>query len=202
MLQTQFWWSISGTTAADFIPAFEVTILLTLGSEEIGCFSRARIKEASRSFMESYSDETRLRIKPRWNGRDFRSGLGWSWYRQAVEAQLLNTARCEMWKSLKIWPTRPSWLIDIENKCIVPGHGCHTFVALSYMWGKDPGFRFNTAILEKLQLPNALEIPEISIHLAPIIGHAMYLTFSIGERYLWVDILCIVHGDDAATAEQ
>lgn len=30
----------------------------------------------------------------------------------------------------------------------------------------------------------------------------MYLTSSIGERYLWADVLCIVHGDTEGTAEQ
>lgn len=33
---------------------------------------------------------------------------------------------------MKIWPTQPAWLIDVEKKCIVPGQGCATFVALSY----------------------------------------------------------------------
>lgn len=109
-------------------------------------------------------------------------------------------AKCE--NPMKIWPIRPAWLIDIVNKCIVPDHGCDTFVAFGYMCGTDSAFRVNSTTLEKLQVPNELESPDILMHLVPIIGHAMHLTSSIGERYLWVDILCIVHGDDEATAEQ
>ena len=109
-------------------------------------------------------------------------------------------SKCE--NPLKIWPTRPAWLIDIENKCVVSGQCCGPFVAMSYRWGEHSGFRADTDTMAKLQKPNALESPEISMHLTPIVRHAMYLTSAIGERYLWVDALCIVHGDDAATAEQ
>ena len=108
--------------------------------------------------------------------------------------------KCE--NPLKIWPTRPAWLIDIENKCVVSGQCRGAFVALSYRWGEHSGFRVDTDTMENLRKPNALDNPEISMHLTPILRHAMYLTSAIGERYLWVDALCIVHGDDAAAAEQ
>jgi hypothetical protein len=109
-------------------------------------------------------------------------------------------AKCE--NPMRIWPTRPAWLIDIENKCVVPGQTGTAFVALSYRWGEDSGFRVHTNTMSKLQKPNALDSPEISEHLPPIIRHAMYLTSVIGERFLWVDALCIVHGGHTATADQ
>ncbi|OCL15173.1 hypothetical protein AOQ84DRAFT_279507 [Glonium stellatum] len=110
--------------------------------------------------------------------------------------------RCE--NPMKIWPTRPAWLIDIENKCVVSGQCCGAFVALSYRWGEDSdlGFRVDANTMPELQKPNALDSPEISTRLAPIVRHAMYLTSIIGERYLWVDALCIVHSDNVVTAEQ
>ena len=103
---------------------------------------------------------------------------------------------------MKIWPTRPTWLVDIENKCVVSGQGREPFVALSYRRGEDLPFKADADIIAKLHEPNALDRPEISDHLAPIIRHAMYLVSAIGERFLWVDALCIAHGDDAVTAEQ
>lgn len=108
--------------------------------------------------------------------------------------------KCE--NPMRIWPTRPAWLIDIENKCLVSGQCRGAFVALSYRWGENSGFRVDTDTMAKLRKPNALDSTEISMHLTPILRHAMYLTSAIGERYLWVDALCIVHGEDAATAEQ
>ncbi|CAD6591381.1 MAG: hypothetical protein ASARMPRED_005364 [Alectoria sarmentosa] len=108
--------------------------------------------------------------------------------------------KCE--NPMKIWSTRPAWLIDNENKSVVSGQCRGAFVALSYGGGEHSGFMLNTDTMAKLRKPNALDSPEISMHLTPILRHAMYLTSAIGERYLWVDALCIVYGDDAATAEQ
>ncbi|KAI9787265.1 MAG: hypothetical protein M1816_007679 [Peltula sp. TS41687] len=58
-----------------------------------------------------------------------------------------------------------------------------------------------TANMAKLQKVNALQEPEITAHLAPIVRHAMCLTSVLGERYLWVDALCIDHGDRKAAAD-
>jgi hypothetical protein len=119
------------------------------------------------------------------------------WKRQCLSS---HGTKCE--NPVKIWPTSPAWLIDIENKCVVPGQGRAPFVALSYRWGEASGFRVHGDTMAKLQKPDVLDSPEFSAHLPPIIRHAMYLTSVIGERYLWADALCIDHGDNAATVSQ
>ena len=104
---------------------------------------------------------------------------------------------------MKLPPTRPAILIDVEDKCLVSGQSSHGgFVALSYRWGKHTEFRVNVDNLTMLQKRNALEHPYVSPHLTPIIRHAMYLTAVLGERYLWIDALCIYHGDEAAMAQE
>ena len=108
--------------------------------------------------------------------------------------------KCE--NPMKISPIRPAWLIDTENKCLVPGQCSGHFVALSYRWGEHSRFSVNADTIAKLQKPNALDSPEISVHLVPVLRNAMYLTSAIGERYLWADALCIPHGDHAAAAKQ
>lgn len=108
--------------------------------------------------------------------------------------------KCE--NPMKIPAIRPAWVIDTELKCVVSGEGHSQFVALSYRWGRDSGHRVNTDIRARLQKPGVLDTQEFSVYLPPIVRHAMYLTSVIGERFLWVDKLCITHGDDAATAEQ
>lgn len=109
-------------------------------------------------------------------------------------------AKCE--NPMKIPATRPAWLIDTELQCIVPGDTNGDFVALSYRWGRDSGHRVNASTRKKLQEPHALRTPEASVYLSPIVRHAIYLTSFIGERFLWVDTLCITHGDNAAVTEQ
>ena len=111
-----------------------------------------------------------------------------------------HSSSCE--NPMKILPTRPAILIDIKNKCLISGQSNGGFVALSYRWGKHTEFRVNVDNLIMLQKRNALEHPDISPHLTPIIQHAMYLTSILGERYLWIDALCICHGDEAAMAQQ
>jgi hypothetical protein len=110
--------------------------------------------------------------------------------------------KCE--NPMRIWPVQPAWLIDCDNKCVIPGKNGGAFVALSYRWGEDlaPRPRITNDIMAKLQQHGALDSPEMSQYLAPIIKHAIQLSSRIGERYLWVDALCIVYDDLAATAEQ
>ena len=108
--------------------------------------------------------------------------------------------KCE--NPIKISPIRPAWLIDTKNKCLVSGQCSGAFVALSYRWGEHSRFSIDADTMAKLRKPNALDSPEISVHLVPILRHAMYLTSAIGERYLWADALCITYGDDAAATRQ
>lgn len=102
---------------------------------------------------------------------------------------------------LKIWQTRPAWVVDVKKRCLVPKSKVDSFVALSYRWGDATGPLVDDELLGKLQTPNCLDDPIISDNIAPTIQHAIYLTSVLNERYLWVDALCINHGS-ADTAEQ
>ncbi|KAI2473125.1 heterokaryon incompatibility protein-domain-containing protein [Annulohypoxylon bovei var. microspora] len=104
---------------------------------------------------------------------------------------------------LKIWPIRPAWLIDVERNCLVPGQKCDgAYVALSYRYGDHPSFTFDAATLARLQEANALDMPQMSPYISPMIRHAMYVTSVLGERYLWADSLCIVHYDHKSATSQ
>ncbi|KAF5232574.1 hypothetical protein FAUST_8606 [Fusarium austroamericanum] len=103
---------------------------------------------------------------------------------------------------LKIWHTRPAWLIDVEQKCLVPGDVGGTYVALSYTYGNHVGRLIDASILTMFQLPDALKNPTLSGYVSPIIRNAMFLTAAIGERYLWADAICITHEDKESTTRQ
>lgn len=109
-------------------------------------------------------------------------------------------SKCE--NPLKIWHTRPTWLIDVSQKCLVPGSVNGPFVALSYMYGPHEAFGIDEEMLLRLQELGALDSPEVSILLSAVIRHAISLTAIIGERYLWVDAICIAHTDASATTEE
>lgn len=86
-------------------------------------------------------------------------------------------------------------VVDVEcmkvTKHIEPG----SYVALSYMW-QDNGHggihdqltRMNQAVLES---DGGLG----SLHLPPILLDAISLCRNLGERYLWIDRICIVQDD-------
>lgn len=103
---------------------------------------------------------------------------------------------------LKIWQTRPAWLIDTRKKCLVPGNVQGDYVALSYTYGNHVGRLIDTNALAKLQVPQALESPALTEYVSPIIRNAIYLTAFIGERYLWADALCVTHESPESTTKQ
>lgn len=109
-------------------------------------------------------------------------------------------ARCE--NPLKVWPTRPAWLVDVQKQCIVPGLELVDYVAISYTYGSHTPPKITSNTFKELQKPFALATPEFSDFVSPIIRHAMYLTSAIDERYLWADALCVTHYDPKAASEQ
>ncbi|CAG7559388.1 unnamed protein product [Fusarium equiseti] len=103
---------------------------------------------------------------------------------------------------LRIWRARPAWLIDVQRKCLVPGTVKGDYVALSYTYGGHIGRLIGPSVLERLQVPEALDTPALSEYVSPIIRNAIHLTTVIGERYLWADALCVTHGNDESTTKQ
>ena len=91
-------------------------------------------------------------------------------------------------------------LIDVRNNCIVDFEPGFEYVALSYVWGGAVTLQNRTAIRASLTELGALS--ERSRELPNTIKDAMKLTDLLGERYLWVDSLCIVQDDKKDKAVQ
>ncbi|KAL1647122.1 hypothetical protein SLS58_002893 [Diplodia intermedia] len=92
-------------------------------------------------------------------------------------------------------------LVDTDQWCIVALRQPPRFVALSYVWG-DPS-RFADSMLTKRTVdafkhPGALDTPS----LPPTIRDAITACRSLEERYLWVDLLCIVQDSPEDKAQQ
>ena len=96
-------------------------------------------------------------------------------------------------------------LIDVEQMCIVELSGPEKmqWVALSYVWGPEsaskPAVKLVEADLTAFQLPGSLGCPSESSKaptpaswLPGTIADAIRVTIGLGERYLWVDSLCIM----------
>ncbi|CZR41678.1 uncharacterized protein FPRO_11268 [Fusarium proliferatum ET1] len=102
-------------------------------------------------------------------------------------------ARCE--NPIKVWPTRPAWLVDAQKHCMVPGFEPVDCATISYTYGSHTQPIITSNALKEPQEPFALATPEFSDLVSPIIRRAMYLIPAIDERYLWADALCVTHHD-------
>ncbi len=87
-------------------------------------------------------------------------------------------------------------LVDVSRKCLVSATTKDRYIALSYVWGQLPFFQTTVSNFERLSKPRGL----FSEAQKPpsVVLDAMQVVRLMGERYLWVDSLCIVQ-DDAAS---
>lgn len=103
---------------------------------------------------------------------------------------------------LKLPRTSPAWLVDTVDNCLVDGGNIQDFVAISYVWGKGNHRQTGLNNLDMLQQPGALETPECVEFVPPTLKHAIGITRLLGERYIWIDALCIVKDSGEETAAQ
>lgn len=122
-------------------------------------------------------------------------------------------------RSAQIFTNRPRWLVDVNRLCLVPAEPQHRYVALSYVWGTRRPFQTLHQNIDRLRQPRSLlleesfssgdtaassKIDSISSDsssdqelptLPQTIRDVMELTQRIGEKFLWVDSLCIAQDD-------
>ncbi|KAI0415937.1 heterokaryon incompatibility protein-domain-containing protein [Xylaria grammica] len=94
----------------------------------------------------------------------------------------------------------PALLIDTFTNALVKGAGGAGYVALSYRWASKERLKNTKANYSTLLQPGSLTEKRSSI--SPIILDAMRLVRDMGERYLWVDALCIVQDDEKTRTPQ
>ncbi|KAM3071685.1 hypothetical protein ACMFMG_009557 [Clarireedia jacksonii] len=100
------------------------------------------------------------------------------------------------------FPDRPTWLIDVWLQCLSHAPADADYVALSYVWGSKNSTTTSRANLEQLQCTNSLSKENEQFILPRTIRDAMVLTNTLGERYLWVDSLCIIQNDEKLRGEE
>lgn len=96
----------------------------------------------------------------------------------------------------------PLWLIDIEQRCVVPFQATLSYFALSYVWGQVETAKMERSNLVQLQQPGSLLGPHQAVELPKTIKDAMFLIGFLGHRYLWCDRLCLVQDDMSSKLPQ
>ena len=85
-------------------------------------------------------------------------------------------------------------VIDVLEKNIVWIDPSERYATLSYVWGTATGFRATVSNMSDLEQEGGLRKFENSI--PRIIRDALKLVEDLGQRYLWVDSLCLMQDDE------
>lgn len=106
----------------------------------------------------------------------------------------IEPAMSPLWNATRFSTLLPSlYFIDVQEYCLSRLSTGGRYVALSYVWGKYQSLQAFRNTIDELQKPGALL--DAKPKLSAVVIDAMSLTADIGERYLWVDNLCIVQDD-------
>ncbi len=91
-------------------------------------------------------------------------------------------------------------VIDVQTMCIVDRPSDVEYVVLSYVWGSVKQLRLLRENYDEFMKPFGLKS-----HIGDLpktIADTMDLVGQLGERYLWVDALCIIQDDASDLGEQ
>ncbi|KAK3325081.1 heterokaryon incompatibility protein-domain-containing protein [Apodospora peruviana] len=108
---------------------------------------------------------------------------------------------CQRFPATVFDGVQPTWLVDTWLECLTrpsqgePSQG-DSYVALSYVWGDAHMFKSLRTNVDSLGTPDALSVKNGEVSIPATIRDAMSWVQALGERFLWVDSLCIVQ--DAA----
>lgn len=91
-------------------------------------------------------------------------------------------------------------LIDVKRECLVNMPMNTTHVALSYVWGGPQPFQNVKSRRESLCIPHSISVDDEVI--PQTIRDAIRLVDNLGEKYIWVDSLCICQDDTANKLRQ
>jgi hypothetical protein len=91
-------------------------------------------------------------------------------------------------------------LVDVHDHCLVRATGSMRYFTLSYVWGRATQLRLLKSNISRLFTPGGLLREPIPI--PKTIRDSMEAIKRIGERYIWIDALCIVQDDPADKERQ
>jgi hypothetical protein len=92
--------------------------------------------------------------------------------------------------------------IDVQRMCLVPLPNCSRYIALSYCWRSGSEKTLVTTESNKAELLVENSLKNSFLQLPRTIQDAIKCTKDLGERYLWVDALCIVQDSPEEKTKQ
>lgn len=84
-------------------------------------------------------------------------------------------------------------VVDVRRECLADIPSNTTYIALSYVWGGPQAFQNVSSKKRILYDPHSISVDDATI--PRTIRDAILLVNRLGEKYLWVDSLCICQDD-------
>ncbi|KAJ8114487.1 hypothetical protein OPT61_g3647 [Boeremia exigua] len=103
-------------------------------------------------------------------------------------------AKCRQPKAQYVRSEVRTSFIDVEQGCIVTPSHVVPYVALSYVWGSVETLQATKGNIDELSCPGSL-LNHSEYPVPATIRDAIKLCALVGQRYLWVDRVCIVQDD-------
>jgi hypothetical protein len=169
--------------------------LANLSQDDVITFDNVSITSSDLVFREHQPDHHGQAILPDRRWIDLNVVRGWM-----ATCQSQHKAKCHEPPWLKgVEPAKPEFLIDVHQNSVVAAlpHAA-SYVALSYTWGLGRNLKNTKATLQELRQPGSLKLPRFAAQLPETIQNTIDLVRELGERYLWVDALCIIQDDPAS----
>jgi hypothetical protein len=117
------------------------------------------------------------------------------WLRHCDEQHAGNCHHLSSWKTIA--PPESLLLIDVCWGCLVEMPGTIRYCALSYIWGQLPNsLETRQENIELLKQNGSITSEKNNSLIPKTVRDAIRLVQSLGQRYLWVDRLCIVQNDN------
>jgi hypothetical protein len=86
-------------------------------------------------------------------------------------------------------------IVDVQRMCLVTMPQRSRYVALSYRWAASAEcFKTTTSNVDELHIVDSLK--HIFQHLPATVQDAIGCTRKLGERYIWIDALCIIQDNN------
>lgn len=135
-------------------------------------------------------------LDPRWT----EASIPRAWYTKCLREHRHSCFQ-PTWMRLRPEPiAMPEWLVDVVDNCVVPCNSDTTrYTTLSYTWGGVQCLKHTSTTLERLKKEGSLH-PDSAPDIPRTVRDAFEITRLLGERYLWVDSLCISQ-DETATSK-
>ncbi|KAH6992931.1 heterokaryon incompatibility protein-domain-containing protein [Fusarium venenatum] len=130
-------------------------------------------------------------IDPNW----INFGIARSWMNKCITEH-----KSECQSPLNLQTVSPAWLIDTKDDCLIPGTTSNEYIALSYRWGPSPAPQMDTDTFNQMSVPGGLS--KQKAFLTPTVRHAIHTVRELGERYLWVDAICLPPDDIEQVSQQ